>query len=116
MTDSNELSRLAELHQRGALSDEEFSRAKARVLNGSAGTGHPVVLALNTLRRSRDERWIGGVCGGIARITGLATWAWRLIFALLFLCAGSGVLIYLLMWALVPLEEMRLGHSPRPAA
>ena len=116
MSDSTELSRLAELHQRGALSDEEFARAKARVLSGSAQAGHPAVFALNTLRRNRDDRWIGGVCGGVARITGLATWAWRLLFALLFLCAGTGVVIYLLMWVFVPLEELRLGHTPRPAA
>ena len=32
MSDSEELNRLADLHQRGALSDEEFARAKDRVL------------------------------------------------------------------------------------
>ena len=30
--------------------------------------------------------------------------------------AGTGVVIYLLMWVFVPLEELRLGHTPRPAA
>lgn len=65
MSDSEELGRLADLHQRGALSDEEFARAKARVLDGRQGSGAPEGaakgLALNRLRRSRDDRWLGGV-------------------------------------------------------
>ena len=36
MSDSDELGKLGDLHQRGILSDEEFARAKARVLSGSA--------------------------------------------------------------------------------
>lgn len=100
MSDSEELGRLADLHQRGALSDEEFARAKARVLAGGAGFAEAA--ALNRLRRSRDDRWLGGVCGGLARFTGLASWAVRLLFALALLCAGTGALIYLLLWIFVP--------------
>ena len=29
---------------------------------------------INTWRRSRDERWIGGVCGGLAELTGVQAW------------------------------------------
>lgn len=114
MTDSEELNRLADLHARGALSDEEFARAKARVLGGEAAragaSAHspsgeaPVVAALNGLRRSRQDRWIGGVCGGLARSSGIVSWVWRAIFLVLLLCGGSGLLIYLLMWLLVPEE------------
>ena len=43
------------------------------------------VAAINLLRRSRSDRWIAGVCGGIAVITGVDSWIWRLMFALLFL-------------------------------
>jgi len=39
MAISEELAKLQDLHQQGALSDEEFSRAKARVLNDSASPG-----------------------------------------------------------------------------
>ncbi|MFN5046877.1 PspC domain-containing protein [Roseateles sp.] len=108
MSDSEELGRLADLHQRGALSDEEFARAKARVLDGRQGSGAPEGaakgLALNRLRRSRDDRWLGGVCGGLARFTGLEAWAVRLLFALALLFAGTGALIYLLLWIFVPQE------------
>ena len=75
--------------------------------DGSAGEAR-------ILRRSRDDRWLGGVCGGIARITGAETWIWRLLFALLALCGGTGVLAYLLMWVLIPsdpLTHLSAGHQ-----
>lgn len=113
MSISDELARLAELHQRGALSDDEFARAKMRVLGSAAQrTEAPVLAALNRLRRSRDDAWLGGVCGGIAQMTGLATWIWRLMFALLALCGGTGVLAYVLMWILVPREDRAFGALP----
>lgn len=113
MSDSDDLAKLADLHQRGALSDDEFARAKTRILNGTANTSPegPAVAAINALRRSRSDRWIGGVCGGISRVTGIAAWIWRLTFTLLLVCGGTGVLVYALMWIFVPQE----APSPRPA-
>jgi len=104
MSHSDELAKLAELHQRGALSDEEFARAKARVLDGGVTAPPPGMAAVNNLRRSRSDRWLGGVCGGIAAITGVAAWVWRLLFTVLGLFAGGGVLLYLLLWIFVPEE------------
>ena len=102
---SDELSKLGELRARGTLTDDEFTRAKGRLLNGADvhSTG-PFVSGVNALRRSRTDRWIGGVCGGIARTTGMEAWAWRLIFAALFLCGGAGLLVYVLLWIFVPSE------------
>ncbi len=113
MSISNDLDKLDELHRRGALSAEEFTRAKARVLGDSDGptTSAPALGAINSFRRSRNDRWLGGVCGGLAQITGLAAWAWRLIFTLLFLCAGSGALIYLLLWLFVPEQDLPVSPS-----
>lgn len=114
---SEALARLGDLHARGVLSDDEFARAKARVLDGSASAAAPSVQALNALRRSRDDRWLGGVCGGIARITGVQSWVWRLMFALLALCAGTGMLVYLLLWVLVPTQPASAGPMhPHPQA
>ncbi|MFG6467346.1 PspC domain-containing protein [Roseateles sp. BYS87W] len=108
MNDADELNKLADLHARGVLNDEEFAKAKARVLSGSAapasGTGGPNMNTLNGLRRSRMDRWLGGVCGGVARATGLDSWVCRLIFTVLFLAFGSGVLLYILLWIFVPEE------------
>ncbi|HOB93641.1 MAG TPA: PspC domain-containing protein [Aquabacterium sp.] len=114
---SEELGRLAALHERGVLSDEEFQRAKARVLGGTPAVGAPALQAINALRRSRDDRWLGGVCGGIARITGVEAWAWRLLFTLLAMFAGTGVLAYVLMWILVPSDPPTSVQAPgRPLA
>jgi phage shock protein PspC (stress-responsive transcriptional regulator) len=108
MTISEEIGRLGDLHQRGTLSDDEFTRAKARVLDDA--TRVPPAAggaAVNRLRRSLADRWLGGVCGGLAEATGLAAWIWRLTFTLLALCGGSGVLMYVLLWIFVP-----AGHAP----
>ena len=110
---SDEIKRLHELHQAGALSDAEFEQAKARVLSASAVTGPGVNLSKGssslgddfaTLRRSRTDRWLGGVCGGLAVSTGLDSWVWRLVFALFTLTFGFGLAIYLLLWIFVPEE------------
>ena len=101
---ADDLSSLGELHAKGVLSDDEFQRAKARLLGSGGGPGSeiPAVDALNRLRRSRSDRWIGGVCGGIAAITGIESWVWRLILVALAMVAGSGVLLYLLLWIFIP--------------
>jgi phage shock protein C len=116
MTMPDDLSRLAELHQRGLLSDEEFVRAKRRVLDGlppAASTGTAVV---NGLQRSRHDRWLGGVCGGIARSTNLAAWFWRAVLVSLVLFGGTGIFLYLVMWVLVPLEPATPAPQGLPAA
>lgn len=105
MSIADEIAKLDELRNRGALSAEEFERAKARLLDSG-----PVPLpgtnmdAINNLRRSRGDSWIGGVCGGIARATGVESWIWRLIFVVLFLFGGTGLLLYILLWIFVPSE------------
>jgi phage shock protein C len=103
MTLSDELHKLAELRERGQLTDQEFARAKARLLDQAAGSTAPFG-SLNAFRRSRSDRQIAGVCGGLARATGLESWAWRLIFVGLFLCGGLGLLLYLLLAIFVPSE------------
>jgi len=102
---ADELSRLAELHANGGLTEEEFKRAKERLLNPEqARLNDPLASAVNAFRRSRSDRWIGGVCGGLARLTGVEAWVWRLLFTALFICAGAGLLVYVLIWIFVPSE------------
>jgi phage shock protein C len=105
MTLSEELAKLAELRASGTLTEEEFARAKERLLNtAGARPEEPAVAAVNAFRRSRTDRVLGGVCGGLARATGLESWVWRLLFALLFIFAGAGLLAYVLLWIFVPSE------------
>ena len=106
MSVSEELKRLHELHQAGALSDEEFARAKERLLQQNQPASGDFATEVGKLRRSRNDRWIGGVCGGIARQTGIESWIWRLIFALFTVTIGFGLLVYILLWIFVPEDEM----------
>jgi len=57
------------------------------------------------LRRSRQDRWIAGICGGLGEFFGLDPVWFRLIFVILGLPGGvPGVLIYLIMWLVIPEE------------
>jgi phage shock protein PspC (stress-responsive transcriptional regulator) len=105
MTLTDDLGKLSELHANGALTEDEFKRAKERLLTGGQSrSSDPLASAVNAFRRSRTDRWFGGVCGGIARSTGMEAWVWRLLFTVLFICAGVGLLVYVLLWIFVPSE------------
>jgi len=56
----------------------------------------------NRLYRSRYDRMIGGVCGGLGQYLGIDPTLIRLGFLLLALAGGSGMLIYFLMLIVVP--------------
>jgi len=54
------------------------------------------------LYRSRDERQVAGVCGGLAQYFGLDPTVVRLIFVFMALAGGPGLLIYLVLAIVVP--------------
>ena len=57
------------------------------------------------LRRSRSDRQLGGVCGGIARYLGVDPVAVRVGYAILsFFSAGLGILAYFVLWMVMPEE------------
>ena len=60
------------------------------------------------LYRSRDERIIWGVCGGIAKYFGLDPTLIRLIAVLSLFLALTGILIYIILTIIVPLEPRNL--------
>jgi phage shock protein PspC (stress-responsive transcriptional regulator) len=57
---------------------------------------------LQNFAKSEKDHWIGGVCGGLGKHTSIPSWAWRLLFVLLFVVYGTGLLIYILLWIFVP--------------
>ncbi|HEX6338314.1 MAG TPA: PspC domain-containing protein [Jiangellaceae bacterium] len=58
------------------------------------------------LVRPRDGRVLGGVCAGLGRRFGIEPWPARLLFVLLLLVIpGSQLLIYPILWILMPNEE-----------
>lgn len=59
------------------------------------------------LVRPRDGRILGGVCAGLGRRFGLDPWPARLLFVLILLVIpGSQILIYPILWILMPSEEV----------
>ena len=109
---ADELEQLNALHERGALTDEEFALAKKRLLDGgpgaaqsAGGTRAAAHSTLGRLHRSLMERWIGGVCGGLGEQTGIPAWSWRILFVLATFLHGLGLLMYLLLWIFVPVQK-----------
>lgn len=100
MNTADEIAKLHELLIKGALSQAEFDQAKARLLG--SGTMANAGAAVNRLRLSDEDRWIAGVCGGIGALTGVDSWVWRLVFLLGLFLGGFTLLLYVLLWILVP--------------
>jgi phage shock protein C len=103
MSVADEIEKLQSLRDRGVISEQEFARAKVHVLDGTAPPEGGRSF-LHQLARSRSDRLIGGVCGGLGRHTDLPSWAWRIIFCLTLLYFGAGLLLYLLLWLFLPQE------------
>ncbi|MCH8180461.1 MAG: PspC domain-containing protein [Proteobacteria bacterium] len=107
MSIADELDKLSALQERGVITAEEFARLKARLLDGELPpslTPQPLFSPDRPLRRVQDDRWLGGVCGGLARLLGVESWLVRLAFTLLFLFWGAGLIVYILLWVFVPSE------------
>lgn len=73
------------------------------------------VPATQHLMRSRDDRWIGGVCGGIATRYGWDVTLIRVLFVASILLPGPQVLLYLILWVIIPREPAPM-HVTYPIA
>src|SRR5437764_11243954 len=56
-------------------------------------------MPLPSFAASDDQRVIAGVCAGIAEALAVDVTLVRLVFALLALAGGAGILLYLALWA-----------------
>ena len=126
---AEQIEKLQTLRQQGALSEEEFTLAKKRVIDGAgaettaessresnAASGQGAPSALQRLHRSSRDKWIGGVCGGLGEMTRIPAWSWRILFILALLLHGIGLVLYVLMWIFVPIQaevspEMKADQS-----
>ena len=69
------------------------------------------------LVRPREGRMLGGVCAGLARRFGLDPWITRLLFVLILLAIpGSQILVYPILWILMPSEQPSYATNPYPPA
>ena len=58
----------------------------------------------NVLRRSRTDRSIAGVCGGLAKHFGIDSTILRIVMLCLILFGGMSLWVYIVMWLLIPEE------------
>lgn len=58
------------------------------------------------LYRSTSNKIVAGVCGGLADYFGLDATLIRIIWILLILMAGTGILAYIIAWILMPVQQV----------
>ncbi|QLG69651.1 MAG: Phage shock protein C, PspC [Candidatus Woesebacteria bacterium] len=63
------------------------------------------------LLRSKENRIIAGVCGGLGEFFKIDPTVIRIIFILITLFGGSGGLLYLILWLIIPSENK--GKEPK---
>jgi phage shock protein PspC (stress-responsive transcriptional regulator) len=67
------------------------------------------------LVRPREGRVLAGVCAGLGRFFGLKPWTARLLFVLLLMVIpGSQILVYPVLWILMPSEEEAWSRTQQP--
>src|SRR4051794_39827576 len=75
------------------------------------------------LRRSRTDKMVGGVAGGLAEYSGIDPLLWRVGFVALAFAGGSGVPVFLVLWRPLParpprgsggFRQPRGRRAPRP--
>ena len=64
-------------------------------------------MGTNKLARNPNDKWIAGVCGGLARWLGWDSGLVRILYLLVsfFSAAFPGILVYIILWILMPVEE-----------
>jgi phage shock protein C len=64
------------------------------------------------LHRSRTERMIAGVCGGLAEYFDVDPTIIRIIWVLISFLAGVGILLYIILWIIMPLDMPEQPGGP----
>ncbi len=68
---------------------------------------------MKKLYRSRSDRMIGGVCGGIAEYFGIDPVIVRIAFIIAVFVLGISVWVYPILWIVIPEEPVMNGNSNR---
>jgi len=81
---------------------------------GPSGPGGPPPrYDIRNLRRSTTDRVIGGVCGGLGQYTGIDPVVFRIVFGVLAVFGGAGLVLYALAWLLVPDDTAAESEAQR---
>jgi phage shock protein C len=66
------------------------------------------------LFRSKNEKMIAGVCGGLALYFNIDPVIIRIMAVAFVFAGGAGVLVYVLLWVIVPYEDDITPSAPTP--
>jgi phage shock protein PspC (stress-responsive transcriptional regulator) len=83
---------------------------------GPAGANAAAYGGKRRLVRSSTDKKIGGVCGGLADYFDLDPTIIRVVWLLAFLCAGAGLLAYVILWIALPLGPTGMATTSAPSA
>lgn len=90
---------------------KEYSAQANFCCDRGAALGTPVSSTARKLRRSRTDKRIAGVCGGFASYFGIDATLIRIIWLMLVIFAGCGILAYLIAWIIMPQEPLPQAAS-----
>ena len=77
---------------------------------GGPGIAQAAVGRKRLMRSSTDKK-IGGVCAGLADYFDLDATILRVVWLLLILCAGTGLVAYIVLWIVLPLAPAEVVHT-----
>lgn len=63
------------------------------------------------LYRSQTDRWLLGVCGGLGEYFEIDPTLIRILFIVFALVFGGGLLLYLILWIIIPLKPPEIEAS-----
>lgn len=66
------------------------------------------------LYRSESDRWLFGVCGGIAEYFNLDPNLIRILFIIFALAFGGGILLYIILWLIIPMRPPEIVKGEEP--
>jgi phage shock protein C len=76
--------------------------------NAAAVTGGP-----KRLMRSSTDKKLGGVCAGLAEYFDMDITLVRVLWLLVVLCGGTGILLYVILWIVLPVAPLQVAASPQ---
>ncbi len=71
---------------------------------------------LRDLAKSKTDVMVGGVCGGLGAHTPIPAWMWRAAFLVSLLVFGTGGMVYIILWIVLPEEKTLPPSTPPPPA
>jgi phage shock protein C len=81
-------------------------------------TGAPDVASVTggpkKLMRSSADKKLGGVCAGLAEYFDMDVTLVRVLWLLVVLCGGTGILLYIILWIVLPLAPVNVVAQSAP--